>query len=271
MSDTNDNISRFGHVALAQALAYTSREWAWEFLRENSQFVDAWKQATANFEISDVTDLRRKIVEQGAVSTLSRFGVRYSSAPEQDARTAAVFWSPEMTADVLRLYAICQCKGLATPPLFHLTTVACQVTTLSGADGVQHLLFQDGARALQVRVAGASLDEPVHLFAEAIVHPDQEPAYLRALHCFEDLRLTGRLLERHFATEPYGRRLAEVLDAIKVSRVKPRHRDIAVALYGEARVERDWVNPQSGLRDHVRNTLKRGRYLVSGGYREFLA
>ncbi len=271
MSDTHDNASRFGHVASPRALEHTSRDWAWEFLRENPQFVDAWAQASGNFEITQATELRRRITERGAVSDLSRFGVRYSSSPEMDVPGAAVFWSPETTADVLRLYAICHCKGLTSPPLFHLNTVACRVTTLIGADGVQHLLFQDGARALQVRVAGASLDEPVYLFAEAIVHPDQEPAYLRSLHCFEDLRLTGRLLERHFAPEPRGRRLAEVLDMLKLSHVKPHNRDIAIALYGEARVERDWADLQTGLKDHVRHTLKRGRYLVSGGYREFLA
>lgn len=49
------------------------------------------------------------------------------------------------------------------------------------------------------------------------------------------------------------------------------YRDIAVALFGEARVEADWTDPRRHLRDRVRRAVRRGRALMGGGYRTFLS
>ncbi|WP_258599038.1 DUF2285 domain-containing protein [Mesorhizobium sp. AR07] len=46
--------------------------------------------------------------------------------------------------------------------------------------------------------------------------------------------------------------------------------EIAIALFGRRRVEEDWSHPGSHLRDQVRRAVQRGRYLMGGGYRQFL-
>lgn len=46
------------------------------------------------------------------------------------------------------------------------------------------------------------------------------------------------------------------------------HREVAIVIYGQAKVERDWRAP--GLRDLVRRDLDRGLKLAMGGYRELL-
>lgn len=269
MSTTGDISGRFGYAAYVYTTNFTHREWAWEFLRENPGFVADWQSESNGFAVGQVSDLRRTILERDAAPGLTRWGVKYSSMPTLDAGTASVFWSPEIAADVLRMYALCRCKDLDTP-LFHIDEVACSVTLLIGMDGVQHLLFQEGGHSLQVRVAGDAVEQPVYLYAEAALDPRRTPAHLRALRCFNDLRRTGHLLERHFPPEPQGVRLDEVRHAFALARTITPHRDIAVGLYGEARVEADWTDAQSGMPDHVRRTLKRGRELVQSGYRNLL-
>jgi hypothetical protein len=48
------------------------------------------------------------------------------------------------------------------------------------------------------------------------------------------------------------------------------YRDIALALFGEARVGADWSDPRKYLFDQVRRAVRRGRALMESGYRRFL-
>ena len=48
------------------------------------------------------------------------------------------------------------------------------------------------------------------------------------------------------------------------------YRDSAIALFGQARVEREWDNRNGFLRDRIRRAVKRGRDLMNGGYLKFL-
>jgi hypothetical protein len=270
MSDARELTGRFGYVPTTETNGYTLREWAWEFLRQNKQFQEAWRESYPNFTITEDKPNRRTIIESGLVSKLSRFGLRYSGAPHLDALSADVFWTPEATDDVLRMYAICRRKDLSSPSLFRLENIACPVTRLIGADGVQHVLFREEGRALQLQIAGASLDEPVYLFAQTPVTPEQEAAYLRAVRRFEHLRGSGHLLEEDYRSETHTTRLSEVLQALKLSFVQPTYRAVATELYGEARVDADWRDSRTGMREHVRRLIRRGRDLVEGEYRNFL-
>jgi hypothetical protein len=48
------------------------------------------------------------------------------------------------------------------------------------------------------------------------------------------------------------------------------HRQIAIAMFGEERVARDWSDPGEHMRDAVRRAIARGLALMEGGYRMFL-
>lgn len=43
-------------------------------------------------------------------------------------------------------------------------------------------------------------------------------------------------------------------------------RQIAATLVGEERAEADWRHPGQHLRDRVRRAVRRGHFLVNGGY-----
>ena len=240
-------------------------------LRQNKQFHEAWQEARKIFTVVEDKPKRRTIIESGRSSKFSQFSLRYSSLPFLDAQTAKVIWTPDVTNGVLRMYAICRRKDLSSSSLFRPEDIACSMTRLIDADGVQHVLFQEEGRSLQLQVAGAALDRPVFLFAEPRVTHEQDMAYLKAVHRFESLRTTGHLLEANYRSDKYRPRFSEVLHALKLSFDQSTHRAIAAKLYGEARVDKEWTDLRSGMRDHVRRLIQRGRDLVSGEYRNLLS
>jgi hypothetical protein len=271
MSDIHESAGRFGYVPSVETSCYTLREWAWEFLRQNKEFQEAWQEARKNFTVVDDRPKRRTIIESNRSSKLSQFSLRYSSLPFLDAQAAKVIWTPDATNSVLRMYAICRRKDLSSPSLFRPENIACSMTRLIDANGIQHVLFQEEGRSLQLQVAGAPLEGPVYLFAETPVTHEQDVAYLKAVHRFENLRTTGHLLEGDYRSDRYRPRLSEVLDALKLSHDRSTHRAIATKLYGGARVDKEWADTRSGMRDHVRRLIQRGRDLVSGEYRNLLS
>jgi hypothetical protein len=125
-------------------------------------------------------------------------------------------------------------------------------------------------RSLQLLISGASILKPVHLLADALLHSQSIKTEINSLECLSYLYLSGHLLPRHFPAEPRGRRLRFVLQALDGHLVGASHRDIAVALFGPARVSVDWGDPGGHLRDRVRRAIARGRALMDRGYRAFL-
>ncbi|MBL8699441.1 MAG: DUF2285 domain-containing protein [Alphaproteobacteria bacterium] len=72
----------------------------------------------------------------------------------------------------------------------------------------------------------------------------------------------GKLVTRSHGNE----RLGVVLQALDGALAGASQREIAVELFGAARVRRDWGPDGGDLRDVVRRAIRRGRYLLNGGY-----
>ncbi|HZD52140.1 MAG TPA: DUF2285 domain-containing protein [Woeseiaceae bacterium] len=94
---------------------------------------------------------------------------------------------------------------------------------------------------------------------------------LATLQCLADVYTLGRLPASRLSDELRLRRLRAILQALDGWLDGAPYRDIAVALFGEARVEADWTDPRRHLRDRVRRAVRRGRALMKGGYRTFLS
>ena len=136
-------------------------------------------------------------------------------------------------------------------------------------DGRQHLLFSESGCALQLDIRGTSLSEPVRLLTDAVLPAAHLRARLVALEGLANIIGRGRFPD-HRMIEPRGRRLRVVLQALDGWLAGAPYREIAVALFGEARVEADWRDPRDHLRDQVRRAVRRGRELMRGGYRKLL-
>lgn len=146
----------------------------------------------------------------------------------------------------------------------------CRTTVLITADGLQHLLFQDRGRSLQLAVSGASVLAPVRLLTDAVLPERGRAARLAALDSFNVLRVSGRPPTRYCPPGADGYRLRIVLQALDGWLAGAPYREIAVALFGQLRVVADWNDPRNHLRDRVRRAIRRGRALMTGSYLKLL-
>ncbi|MGX9182134.1 DUF2285 domain-containing protein [Mesorhizobium sp. BHbdii] len=151
-----------------------------------------------------------------------------------------------------------------------LATLFCRTSILLTGDGHQHVLVEDGGRSLQLAASGTNLLEPARLNSTVLWPPTHVKQRLNGLECLNSIRWTGKLPSRFFPAEPRRARLRWVLRALDGSITGAPHREIGIALFGKARVERDWADPGDHLRDIVRRAIKRGRSLMNGGHRRFL-
>lgn len=142
---------------------------------------------------------------------------------------------------------------------------------LISADGTAHILFERGGKALQVRITGASISAgPVQLFAEAAVEPDGLKVFQESQDAFN--RLTGNRafpMKFDYVTRD-ERRLDLMLKALDGWAAGASQRDIAIGLFGRSRVETDWGGQSDHLKSQVRRLVRRGRWLMLGGYRSLL-
>jgi len=143
------------------------------------------------------------------------------------------------------------------------------LATIARADcGQEYLVLSDGWRRLRLDVVEGSLCESacVRLDYRLSGFLDLEPR-LRTLHRLAALRRTGHFEPRlHPAASGLLRRL-EALQVADGLGAGGSYREIAVALFGEARVRADWRTCSDYLLSRVRRRAAEARRMLSGGYR----
>ena len=264
-SDTNDTAEWTVRNSYGYIDSLIRYDWPWEFLRRHPKYQASWSQTHDAFEIMSREPALTVIRARTNVSELERWGCLYTDMPNIDARSANVFWLPSRNAGVLHMHAMPASAGLDTA-LFDLRTFPASVLIMP--DGIQHIVFRGNGHGIQLAISGASMHEPVYLLADSVLGLREARWRLASLQRFNDLRAGAPLppapAERHAA------RLKFVLQALDGSLAGALQRDIAVALFGEERVEAEWNDPRQTLRNRVRKAIRRGRALMRGGYLRFL-
>lgn len=145
------------------------------------------------------------------------------------------------------------------------------LTIATDPDGIEHVVLSDGWRHIRLDIEAGSLagPDPVVLHYRLYGIPAAETKILplrRFLHLCRNRRFsaslfpTDRLIDR-------GLLLLRVHDALRAG---AGHRDIAAALYGTERVERDWREPSESLRSRVRRLISEAVASANGGYRSLM-
>ena len=253
---------------------YTERfngpQWAWEYLRRNAEFRADWKHDQLEFGLSGYDPPTTMVVSLADAPRLSRWGCLYATAPDQDAVTASVFWNPQLCSSVLQLTAQPSSSRIDATP-FVLGDIPCPSVLLELPNGPQHLLFHDESRRLQLVVDGADVTKPVRLMTDGAPDKEVAGAQLRSLHCFNDLRLSGRLYDSHFRRTPMPQRLRLLLRVLDGERTGASQEEIAQKIFADDYAAGQWHAPGQPLRDRVRRALYRGHAMTRGGYRELLS
>ncbi|UCI32002.1 DUF2285 domain-containing protein [Mesorhizobium sp. B4-1-4] len=152
-----------------------------------------------------------------------------------------------------------------------LGALSCHAVVLVEREGGdQHILLQQEGYQLQLALTEGSLLEPARLVTEAVFPTEWTRQRLNALACLNHLHAKGKLAAKYFPVEPRNRRMSFALRALDGALAGAPHRDIAMALFGHARVQADWNDPGDHLRDRIRRAIGRGHWLMNGGYRGLL-
>jgi len=245
------------------------REWAWEFLRRNRDFCEAWRSYQLEYGIVGYDAGTTMLVSQFETPRLTEWGLLYSSAPDQDALMAVVFWSPDLCASVLRMTAFPLSARIDATP-FLLRDIACASVLLDVPFGPQHLLFTEEGRGLQLLIEGEEVVRPVRLLTNGAPKAELVSGQLRALHCFNELRLTGRLCPSSIQRDPLSPRLRHVLRVLDADLAGATREEIGDVLLTEGRATERWQGNGRALRDYVRRALRRGQDLMCKSYRDLL-
>ncbi|MDE2184196.1 MAG: DUF2285 domain-containing protein [Alphaproteobacteria bacterium] len=96
------------------------------------------------------------------------------------------------------------------------------------------------------------------------------PSRILGVKRLSDMITHGQLRPALYPREHRAARLARVAQALDGWLADASYREIAIALFGNSRVERDWRHPGNHLRDQVRRAIGYGRALMDGGYQRFL-
>jgi hypothetical protein len=137
-------------------------------------------------------------------------------------------------------------------------------------NGTHHVLFAQDGRFLQLEVKGTIGLEDAQLMTDVILPPTLVAERVLALKRLTDLMAHGALRAALYPPDPRGRRLSFVIQTVDAWLAEAPYREIAIATFGARQVERDWRDPRDHLRDRIRRAVRRGRGLMTGGYREFL-
>ncbi len=247
----------------------TKRDWSWEIVRRNPQFVSAWDSANASIDCVEQNGSITIIRSRESETPLDRWGLAYSDSLNVNARKACVLWRPDCYSGVLSMSAVAGRTNDGTQKV-SLRDLHCRSVLFLRPGDLQHIVLLGEGRGLQLAVHGASVLEPVRLLMDATPDPKAPGARLDLLKCFHDLGLTGRTSPRYILKARASRRLKTVLQALDGAGAGASHREIAIAVYGPERVRADWNDPREHLKDHIRKTVRRGFTWMNGGYRSFL-
>jgi hypothetical protein len=150
---------------------------------------------------------------------------------------------------------------------FDLRHLAQFATVIVDPDGTEHVTFSDGTRRLQIDVlSGSLINGPVRvqLVCNAVSHFATNAAALAKLASLVRHR---RFVRSHF---PQERCVARWIKALRVHDARcagASQREIALALYGTARVQDEWHSESDAMRANVRRLIAAARCLAAGSYR----
>ncbi len=138
---------------------------------------------------------------------------------------------------------------------------------LIDADARQHLVLRAHGVILQIVVDGADVIRgPVIL--DFNVHSQLRRSGHQLIMMDRFLSGTAPRSPAIPAWTSQARKLRDAIIALDGRAAGASHRDVAIVIYGRAKVESEWR--PAGLRDLVRRDLDRGLKLAMGGYRDLL-
>lgn len=196
-------------------------------------------------------------------------GYIFAEDPALAAPNARIVWQAELDAATLLVSALP--GNQSNPDTLDLARLREWMTIVVADDGTEHITLSDGWHHVRLDVEEGTFtgDTPTALqFRLVGIRNVERP--IRTLRRFIDLYTHGRFSASLF---PRERRMSRWLTTLRVHdalEAGASHREIAAALFGEARVQAEWGRSFDALRSHVRRLATEARAMARGGYRSLL-
>jgi hypothetical protein len=227
---------------------------AWEFLRRNKDYQEAFERAA-----------------RGETVDPSRWALVRFEDPAHDARCARPIWRRGAFADILPLHASAPIDATALLR-FGKTKPRFQVSVVPDSDnGFVHVLMAQAGRFLQIEMRPQRDLSQDAFLTPALAKDRPIPRQLLSLRRLDDALAHGELRPQLYPADRRADRFARILLTLDGVLANARHREIASSLYGADRVDRDWTQGGTHLRDHVRRAATNGRQLMESGFSRLLA
>ena len=186
--------------------------------------------------------------------------------PTKTALETPVFWSPKDNPYTLNASASSDvdvsehdfCLGEFAKSCFVLKTRGCKTHVLLRQDWESVHLIVDGDKS-------SKLSDYVTIELSSYDGLKQKLSSIKRL---QNWRL--KVPSKASLSEAKSIKLYRQLRALKARQAGKSYRQIAQDLFGKRRVDTDWKGDSPALKGQVRRLVKRGRYLMEGGYRDLL-
>lgn len=217
-------------------MAHSVPDLAWEFLRRNGDYRDAWRR-----------------VARRPAAIEPHWGLRFAADPQLPAAKATIFWRPEAAPGLVVPFEADPIPAAEGPRSWTPKGVAQRAE-----DGL-HVRLPDG---LQLQYRGAARPG-----APILVVLGFDRDFGLRVHAVERLNraVAGRNPPASHLTRSQRERLAKSLAALDGALSGESYRQIAARLFGAAVVEAEaWSS--SSVRATTIRLVRAGRRLMSGGY-----
>lgn len=180
-------------------------------------------------------------------------------------RAPAVLWNwrVDPSAPVLEV----EPASAGEPSVLDLRALTLPVLVARGEDGEQHALVSEGQSRLRLAVVrGDVLSGPVAC-RYRLPRREFAGASLDGLRQILALSATGHLPRGAVRPRAKVARWVEVLQAYDARQAGASQRQIAILLFGQARVREDWSGASDYMRMRVQRLLRAAEDMVAGRYR----
>lgn len=144
------------------------------------------------------------------------------------------------------------------------------LSVVSGDGGIEHAVLSNGHQRIRLDVTGRiSGQEAVNLRFD-MGGMASAAARVLPLRRLIALHQRGRFGAMLFPTEPHMPRWITVLRARDAMLAGASQRDIALVLFGEDQVMRQWREGEGALRARVRRLVNEATRMATGGWRSLM-
>lgn len=239
---------------------------AWEFLRRNDLYQQAWERHGAGEIVADKNRYGVPVFRiDRPVTAAQTWGLQLLVDPRTSAASAPLFWQAGLVSRVA--YCTARPSGPDTSEFMSLAsfgpnsqvlrTKHCEHLVVRGQHQTANLIVQSGSILLE----SFTLTFHHEGFATAARHAATVSLLAQLMRRVEPPKSTG---------PPFGRKYRDYLTALDGHLAGRSYRAIAEQLYGADRVRSHWTDDTRWMKSKVRRAVERGVDLMNGGYRELL-